>query len=112
MGIESFGENERAKEQDNDRLKGGYGGDYFDENEHRAGQEKRDLSTGNPIKNDGDIEAIAIEKIDEESLFERDSRIKKEFNDDAEKYLRENDPEYMGLGEIKKKEDKGQREAA
>jgi len=56
MGIEQFGDNERAIEQDADRKRGGYEGDYYDENEHRAGQEKRDLATGESIRNDGDIE--------------------------------------------------------
>ena len=63
-----FGGNERAEEQNLDRKKGGYGGDYFDENEHRAGQEKYDLATGEKYTNDGDVEtAHAIIEDDEKS---------------------------------------------
>jgi len=104
LELNVFGDNERAKSQNEDRLNGGYGGDYFDENEHRAGQEKYDLATGNPYKNDGDIEAPEVNIVYENELedplvLEFDKEV-----DSTEKWLLENDPRYLGKG--KWKEDK------
>jgi hypothetical protein len=100
MKYEDFGGNERAEEQNKDRINGGYGGDYFDENEHRAGQEKYDLSTGKSYKNDTDVEVVGIKEIDEDDL--ENDVIKMELvNDPAEIWLRENDPNYKGFGELK-----------
>ena len=52
-----FDKNERAKEQDEQRKKGGYGDQYFDENESRFGGEKIDLATGKLIKSDQSIKS-------------------------------------------------------
>jgi hypothetical protein len=88
MAIESFGENERAIEQDIDRQGGGYGGDYFDENEHRAGQEKRDLATGKEFKNDGSLQTSHGMVVDTEGSL---IHIEEEMKDEAAtKWLLEN----------------------
>ncbi|HWC57576.1 MAG TPA: hypothetical protein VG621_01315 [Candidatus Paceibacterota bacterium] len=96
-----FGDNDRAKEQDKDRENGGYGGDYYDENEHRAGQEKYDLATGEAFRNDADIEApeaniVALHEHTQDPLTDLET-------DPAEKWLLENDPEYLGKGKWKEK---------
>ena len=72
--------NERALEQDNDRQKGGYGDQYYDENEQRAGQEKYDLATGQEYKNDGDVESPH----DLIELEQSSALLHKEFSDDDE----------------------------
>ncbi len=56
MGIEQFGENERATEQKKAALKEGYHFDnLFDQNEDESG-EKINLETGERIINDSDEE--------------------------------------------------------
>jgi hypothetical protein len=94
-----FGGNERAREQDVDRKNGGYGGDYYDENEHRAGQEKYDLATGEAYRNDRDVEApeVAIYSM---SSYTEDKLTDIE-NDPAEQYLLKHDPNYLGKGRWK-----------
>lgn len=100
MKYEDFGGNERAEEQNKDRLNGGYGGDYFDENEHRAGQEKYDLATGKHYRNDKDVTVVGMRKTNEATLIDKDIvKIEME-NDPTEIWLRKNDPNYKGLGEV------------
>lgn len=70
--------NERAKEQNDDRINGGYGSNYYDENEQRAGQEKYNLATGEKYKNDIDIEpAHAFTSVEE-----ADGSLEEEFDND------------------------------
>ena len=106
MGIETFkknefGDNDRAIEQDQDRKNGGYGGDYYDENEHRAGQEKRDLSTGKPIKNDGGVKTPHGLVIDKEgklvNLAEGLNSKQKKLQDMADELLKQYGSDEFGI---------------
>jgi hypothetical protein len=81
MGIESFGENERALHQREDALKDGYHFDnLFDQNEDEAG-EKIDLITGKQIRNDTDTQPESIRYVSEKELT-ADDAIVKEIEDD------------------------------
>ncbi len=90
MGIETFGENERARGQQEDALKEGYHFDnLFDQNEDGAG-EKINPETGEFIINDSDkdLENSEVMSIDNKGKLKD---IKRTLKDEAAtKWLREN----------------------
>lgn len=106
MKQESFisNENERAQDQDQDRKNGGYSEGYFDENETREGQEKYDLATGNPIKNDADIKSSHEFRVGGDGILRS---IKKELkNDPTTKWFLENGYDELGNERIDAKKEK------
>ena len=61
-----LGGNQRAAEQNDDRIQGGYGADYYDEDQQRAGQEKYNLATGEKYDNStvnelADLSEVAVD---------------------------------------------------
>lgn len=87
--------NERALEQDNDRQKGGYGDQYYDENEQRAGQEKYDLATGQEYKNDRDVESSHA-FVNEKPVSQNEELINELVNDPATEWLLKNNFDAFG----------------
>ncbi len=80
MGIEQFGENQRATGQREDALKEGYHFDnLFDQNEDESG-EKINLATGKRIRNDIDTPQNIV-RVSEKDLTEND-QVVKELEDD------------------------------
>ena len=67
---------------------------YFDENESREGGSMVDEATGKPYRNDQSMDSISpersvVKKVKEEHVFGNPIG-----EDDTERWLRENDPEY------------------
>lgn len=82
MGIESFGENERARGQHEDALKDGYHFDNLhDQNEDEAGEKLNPLD-GTQIRNDVDALPKNIKHVSEKELKKHDHIIQ-ELEDDV-----------------------------
>ena len=103
MGIETFGENERAAGQKEDALKEGYHFDsLFDQNEDESG-EKINLANGNEIRNDEGIQTTHGMVIDRKGKL---TEIKKELeNDPATKWLLEHGYDEAGNKKISTEEE-------